>query len=74
MFSVWGSVWLMLYKSVRADPLHRDLDYFTDVLVESGEQVLGEVDRPHAVLNLYEPDRFTRQDDAEEDPTTVPAQ
>jgi len=29
----------MLYKSVRADPLHRDLDQFTDLLVEPGEHV-----------------------------------
>ena len=38
-----GSVWLMLYTLVRADPLHRDLDQLSDLLVQAGEQVTGEV-------------------------------
>ena len=38
-----GSVWLMLYTLVRADPLHRDLDQLPDLLVQAGEQVTGEV-------------------------------
>ena len=38
-----GSVWLMLYRSVRADPLHRDLDQLPDLLVPMGKQVMGEV-------------------------------